>query len=126
MGITTPIQNSPSLALGTFEVKVIDMAVAYSAIANGGYATWPYAIKEIYSRDGYQLYMRESDGENQILDGKAVENMADMLEDVIKFGTGRRAKLPFLPPENRNVSGLSRRLVRRLYRQIYRRRLGRQ
>lgn len=95
MGITTPIQNSPSLALGTFEVKVIDMAVAYSAIANGGYATWPYAIKEIYSRDGYQLYMRESDGENQILDGKAVENMADMLEDVIKFGTGRRAKLPF-------------------------------
>lgn len=95
MGITTPIQNSPSLALGTFEVKVIDMAVAYSAIANGGYATWPYAIKEIYSRDGYQLYMRESDGENQILDEKAVENMADMLEDVIKFGTGRRAKLPF-------------------------------
>ncbi|MFR6464677.1 MAG: transglycosylase domain-containing protein, partial [Alphaproteobacteria bacterium] len=95
MGITTPIQNSPSLALGTFEVKVIDMAVAYSAIVNGGYATWPYAIKEIYSRDGYQLYMRESDGENQILDGKAVENMADMLEDVIKFGTGRRAKLPF-------------------------------
>ncbi len=27
MGITTDIQNSPSLALGTFEVKVIDMAV---------------------------------------------------------------------------------------------------
>lgn len=95
MGITTPIQNTPSLALGSFEVKVIDMAVAYSAIANGGYATWPYAIKEIYSRDGYQLYMRESDNENRILDSEAVENITEMLEKVITSGTGRKAKLPF-------------------------------
>lgn len=95
MGITTPIQNTPSLALGTFEVKVIDMAVAYSAIANGGYATWPYAIKEIYSRDGYQLYMRENDDNNQILDRRAVKDMAKMLERVIQTGTGRKAKLPF-------------------------------
>lgn len=95
MGITTLIQNTPSLALGSFEVKVIDMAVAYSAIANGGYATWPYAIKEIYSRDGYQLYMRESDNENRILDSEAVENITEMLEKVITSGTGRKAKLPF-------------------------------
>ena len=95
MGITTPIQNTPSLALGAFEVKVIDMAVAYSAIANGGYATWPYAIKEIYSRDGYQLYMRENDDNNQILDRRAVKDMAKMLERVIQTGTGRKAKLPF-------------------------------
>lgn len=95
MGITTPIQNTPSMALGSFEVRVIDMAVAYSAIANGGYATWPYAIKEIYSRDGYQLYMRESDNENRILEPKAVKNITDMLESVINSGTGRKAKLPF-------------------------------
>ena len=94
-GITTPIQNSPSLALGTSEVKVIDMAVAYSAIANGGFATWPYAIKEIYSRDGYQLYMRDATEANRIFDEEAVEDMTKMLEAVVNKGTGRKARLPF-------------------------------
>ena len=92
MGITTPIENSPSLALGTFEVKVIDMATAYSAIANGGYATWPHAIKEIYTKDGYQLYQRGVDEENRILDKKAVKDLTKMLVKVIDKGTGKRAK----------------------------------
>lgn len=94
MGISTPVENTPSLALGTFEVKVIDMATAYSAIANGGYATWPHAIKEIYTRDGYQLYQREADTENRILDAVAVKDLTKMLEKVISQGTGRRAKIP--------------------------------
>lgn len=93
MGISTPVENTPSLALGTFEVKVIDMATAYSAIANGGYATWPHAIKEIYTRDGYQLYQREADTENRILDAGAVKDLTKMLEKVISQGTGRRAKI---------------------------------
>ena len=94
MGISTPVENTPSLALGTFEVKVIDMATAYSAIANGGSATWPHAIKEIYTRDGYQLYQREADTENRILDAGAVKDLTKMLEKVISQGTGRRAKIP--------------------------------
>lgn len=94
MGISTPVENTPSLVLGTFEVKVIDMATAYSAIANGGYATWPHAIKEIYTRDGYQLYQREADTENRILDAGAVKDLTKMLEKVISQGTGRRAKIP--------------------------------
>ncbi len=93
MGLTTPIDNTPSLALGTFEVKVIDMATAYSAIANGGYATWPHTIKEIYTKDGYQLYQRESDAENRILDKQAVKDLTKMLEKVIRGGTGKRARI---------------------------------
>lgn len=93
MGITTPIQNSPSLALGTFEVKVIDMATAYTAVANGGYAVWPYAIREIYTKDGYQLYQRNIDDENRIIKKKDAEELTEMLENVINNGTGKRAKL---------------------------------
>ena len=93
MGISTPIENSPSLALGTFEVRVLDMATAYSSIANGGYATWPHAIKEIYTRDGYQLYQREADTQNRILDEQAVAELTTMLEQVIRQGTGRKAKI---------------------------------
>ena len=93
MGISTPIENSPSLALGTFEVRVLDMATAYSSIANGGYATWPHAIKEIYTRDGYQLYQREADTQNRILDEQAVAELTTILEQVIRQGTGRKAKI---------------------------------
>lgn len=95
MGITTPIENTPSMALGTFEVKVLDMAVAYASIANGGYAVWPHAIEEIYTRDGFQLYMRTPDEPERILEEGAVDRLTDMMSDVINYGTGKSAKLPF-------------------------------
>ncbi len=93
MGINTEMQNTPSLALGTFEVTVLDMAAAYTSIANGGYAVWPYAIEEIYSRDGYQLYQRKAEEQMRILDKKAVQELTEMLEKVIKSGTGHRANI---------------------------------
>lgn len=94
LGITTPIEATPSLALGTFEVKVLDMAAAYSVFANGGYATWPYAIKEIFTRDGYQLYMRNPEDPRRIIDADDVAALDDMLSAVITEGTGKRARLP--------------------------------
>lgn len=93
MGITTPIQNTPALALGAFEVKVIDMAAAYSVLANGGYATWPHAIKEIYSKDGYQLYQRGSDEKIRILKKEDTKLVTKMLQKAIESGTGKRANI---------------------------------
>lgn len=93
MGLTTDIANTPSLALGTFEVKVIDMAVAYSAIANGGYATWPYTIKEIFSRDGEQLYQREIAQPTRIIDENIAHDITGMLKNVIDYGTGKKAQI---------------------------------
>ncbi len=93
MGINTPIQDTPSLPLGTFEVTVLDLTTAYASIANGGYAVWPYAIEEIYNRDGFQLYQRESTDKTQILDPVAVLELTQMLEKVVQSGTGHRAKI---------------------------------
>lgn len=93
MGIGTQIENTPSLALGTFEVTVLDMATAYTTIANGGYAVWPHAVKEIYSRDGFQLYQREQSAQNRIVDPQTIDGIRDMLEKVVKSGTGYRAQI---------------------------------
>ena len=93
MGIDTPIQDTPSLPLGTFEVTVLDLTTAYASIANGGYAVWPYAIEEIYNRDGFQLYQRESTDKTQILDPVAVLELTQMLEKVVQSGTGHRAQI---------------------------------
>lgn len=94
MGISTPLKNNPSLVLGVDEVKVLDLATAYLSIANGGYAVWPYAISEIYSKDGIQLYQRNFSEPLKILDETTVSHITDMLENVIKTGTGKKASLP--------------------------------
>ena len=95
MGITSELEDTPALALGSSEVKVLDMAVAYSAIASGGFANWPYSINEIYSQDGRLIYQRDFDNKQRILPEDEVEKMKFMLEDVINRGTGKRAQLPF-------------------------------
>ena len=95
MGITTPLVNDATLSLGTSEVRVLDMAAAYASLANGGYAVWPYGILEIFSRDGYERYMRQADEPRRILDAQSVLSLNKMLEEVINTGTGKRARLPF-------------------------------
>lgn len=95
MGITTPVLNTPSLALGVAEVKLIDMATAYLSIANGGYAAWPYAIEEIYLKKGTPLYRRTHTQTSRILDEQTVADITKMLQNVISNGTAQNAKLPF-------------------------------
>ena len=95
MGISSPIENSAAMTLGSSEVKIIDMAVAYSTIANGGFANWPYSISEVYTKDGYRIYQRVSDEKNRIIDEDSIEKITYMLSEVIQSGTGKKAKLPF-------------------------------
>ncbi len=94
MGITSPLKNNPALVLGVDEVKVLDIATAYLTIANGGFAVWPYAISEIYSKDGIQLYQRIPDEPLRILEDKTVKDITKMLENVVNYGTGKNAALP--------------------------------
>ncbi len=94
MGISTTLKNNPSLGLGVDEVKVLDIATAYLTIANGGYATWPYAISEIYSKNGIQLYQHTASEPLPILDETVVAKITEMLENVIKNGTGKNAMIP--------------------------------
>lgn len=93
-GITTDISLAPSMVLGTNEVKIIDMAAAYTAIANGGYAVTPYAINEIETYDNKQMYVRQAEAKKQVFDAKITRQMSIMMEQVINSGTGKRAKLP--------------------------------
>lgn len=93
-GITTKLDTSPSMVLGTNAVKVIDLAGAYATFANGGKKVVPYAINEISTTDGHQLYLRPEFKQKQIFSAKNVADLTTMLEHVINRGTGQKAKLP--------------------------------
>ncbi len=54
--------NVASLTLGTIGVRMIDLAAAYGALANGGVYHEPYLVQRIIDRDGNVIYDREADG----------------------------------------------------------------
>ncbi|WKB82024.1 transglycosylase domain-containing protein [Cellulophaga lytica] len=47
MGISTELPNEPSLALGTAEVKINELAKAYTTFVNNGKHSTPFLIKQI-------------------------------------------------------------------------------
>ncbi|MCD6427855.1 MAG: PBP1A family penicillin-binding protein [Caldisericaceae bacterium] len=55
-GISTPLKPYPSIAIGSFEVKQLEMADAYAVLGDGGVRHPPYIIRKIVSPDGQVLY----------------------------------------------------------------------
>jgi len=51
-GISTPLYPYPSLALGSLEVRLIDLVQAYAGIANMGEVPEPYFISQVIDREG--------------------------------------------------------------------------
>ncbi len=56
LGISTPLEPIPSLALGTEEISLIDMVSAYSSFANLGYKITGHFINKIEDSKGNVLY----------------------------------------------------------------------
>jgi len=77
-GITTPMEKVPSLALGTSGVKVVDMANAYSLLANGGKKVKPVLIKRVEDHRGEVIYEYEKENE-RVLKADAAFVMSHMM-----------------------------------------------
>ena len=93
MGITSPIQNSPSLALGTSEVTLLELTSAYNVLANNGNGVFSYGIRSIEDTDGEILFSRKLQGTGKVLESSIVGKMTRMMEQTIESGTGKNAKL---------------------------------
>lgn len=52
MGITADLEPNLSLALGSSEVPMVQMAQAYATINSGGYAVKAHGITKIKNRQG--------------------------------------------------------------------------
>ena len=89
LGITTPIARTPSLALGTFEVSLLELTGAYGAIAAGAYPVKPWAITGFGAEEwggppaGAGAWrLAETDG------------LRTLLSATVQQGSGRGARLP--------------------------------
>jgi penicillin-binding protein 1A len=93
LGITTPLANDASLALGTSEVTLLELTGAYATFANDGVSVWPYGIAEIRDRKGKVLFQRSGSGLGRIVSPQAVADMTTLMSGVIAHGTGKGAAI---------------------------------
>jgi penicillin-binding protein 1A len=94
MGITTPMEPVPSIALGTSDVKLLDMATAYSTLASGGIQRDPVVVTRIEDRYGNVLWEGMPRSE-EALSERTAYTVVDMLRGVIDYGTGIRVRTQF-------------------------------
>ena len=95
LGITSKIQQDPSMALGAVEVSPLEMATAYAPFANGGYQAKAYAIQRIRTSTGKVLYDRalEAPARQAVIQSPALQYMNQMMRQVVAGGTGGKARI---------------------------------
>ena len=90
LGISTNLQPYPSMALGAFEVSLLEMTSAYGAFANEGVRVEPYLVEEVRRRDGTVLETVRPSAK-EALSPQTAAVMNALLEGVITDGTGAAA-----------------------------------
>ncbi|WP_333806703.1 transglycosylase domain-containing protein [Phenylobacterium sp.] len=96
LGIRSPIQLDPSMALGAVEVSPLEMAQAYTPFSNGGYLSPAWAIERVRTASGRVLYDRSvaRPARTPVISSPALPQMNQMLRQVLVSGTGTRARVP--------------------------------
>jgi len=89
MGFSFPLVNSPSLAMGTAEASILEVARAYASFANGGLMVTPRYIESVMTHDGKVLWQAPPPGESErVLSERSAMLMGAMLQKAIREGTG--------------------------------------
>lgn len=95
MGITADLEPNLSLALGSSEVPMIQMAQAYATINSGGYAVKAHGITKIKTSLGKVLYQYEAEPSPRVFRGGDIQVLTNMMMSVVQNGTGQAAQGPF-------------------------------
>jgi penicillin-binding protein 1A len=88
-----PEHPGPAIALGAYEVTLLELTGAYQVFQSGGGRHQPYLISEIANGRGQVLYARPQSAPAPALGAFQAAQMVRMMQGVITDGTGRRAAL---------------------------------
>ena len=90
LGFSSRLKNTPSIALGTAEANLLELAQAYSTFANGGTFNRAFAVVSIQSAAGEVLYERPKlEKGKSVLSPETSYSMNAMLTKAVQEGTGR-------------------------------------
>jgi penicillin-binding protein 1A len=89
LGVTSPLQDNPSLALGTSGVTLLEMTSAYAAVAAGAYPVHPRGLEDSESPWWKRMWKSATGSSGDA----SFDEMRDLLSAVVTEGTGRSAAL---------------------------------
>jgi penicillin-binding protein 1A len=92
LGIAEQLPLAPSLALGTGEVGVLEMAGAYAEFFNGGHRATPTGIAGIEAN--HQTITPHAPSRTVVIDPDLAAMMVRMMASVVTTGTGTAAAVP--------------------------------
>ncbi len=91
IGIQGDMPADLTLALGSLSLSPLDLALCYNVFASNGMKVKPIAIKYITDSKGRVLESNEPEAE-EVISPQTAFLITSMMEDVVKNGTGWRAK----------------------------------
>jgi penicillin-binding protein 1A len=91
IGIEEDMPHNLSIALGSVSLTPMELAAGYSVFADGGMKMKAVAIKYITDAQGRILESNDPEGE-QVISPETAFLITSMMEDVVNYGTGWRAK----------------------------------
>ncbi|HWB99467.1 MAG TPA: penicillin-binding transpeptidase domain-containing protein, partial [Bryobacteraceae bacterium] len=86
-GLNYDIQPTPAIALGAYDVTPFEMAGAYTVYANEGLYVKPTFLSEVRAKDGRSVYNSKRES-HPVLDKRVAYLMTDLMEEVLRSGTG--------------------------------------
>lgn len=79
MGIKSPLEEEPSLALGSSDVNLLEMVNAYCTVANNGKQHAPVLVTKILDYKGNEVYIAPND-DHKVLPYRTAFLMQEMLK----------------------------------------------
>jgi len=105
LGITTPLEPVPGLALGQSEVRLMELTGAYAAVVNNGLWHPPSTVRKLTDAEtcgqleSQRCRSRQGSGQRPLKPGRQViskataQQMQSLLRGVVRGGTGTAASI---------------------------------
>src|SRR5436189_3771368 len=96
-GIKSPLRQFPATFLGSSEITLAELALAYTIFPNGGSrATAPHILDRIEEKDGTVVWEAPEDRTRQkVVKAETAYEVHSCLVDALESGTGREAREKF-------------------------------
>ena len=92
MGIRSTMPKVPSIALGSAELSVIEMAKAYTSFANNGVPSEPYFIEKITDKKGKIIWQHKPKKEAAAISQTTAQKMIQLMRATVNEGTAARMR----------------------------------
>lgn len=91
-GLTSPIAEEPSMALGTVSVSPLELTIAYTAFANLGSAVKPRLVSRVEGLDGSLVWSSPAPQLTPVIRSSTAYLITDVLREALERGTGAGAR----------------------------------